>query len=138
MSKDTADQESLDQLKALNPYAAIHDDKHYLFIKQPSDRSYTVNKVDKWEEQGDDRVWKLATILATDDNAVLEADIYTFDALHKHPAWRIWCAKYEDREQFKADWLAFNELLPAWPEYNESTTYLEGRDIIYSVILGSS
>lgn len=138
MSKDTINQESLDQLKALNPYAAIHDDKHYLFIKQPSDRSYAVNKVDEWEEQGDDRVWKLATILATDDNAVLEADVYTFDALHRHPAWRIWCAKYEEREQFKADWITLSSSIGILPPYSSNMTFLEGKEILYSTITNSA
>lgn len=153
MSVDTIYQDDLAKLKKLNPHAPLHDGKHYLFIKQlpESERSYTTIKVDEWGLSGDELAWKLAVTITADENAVPEADIYTFDALHRHPAWRIWCANYQteesdNRELFKKHWLYIEDMVQrlrpeaasSWPPYSDAIDYQQGKAIILAAIQANS
>jgi len=131
------------------PQAANHDQMHYVFADSHAD---TVNPflIGSLELEGDTLAWALAKILC--DPANVDLVIWGAKAevswLNKHPAWRIWCAKYSDdqREQFKSDWEYIKQMVAnampdksgSWPEYNESITYKEGREIIFTAIVNNS
>lgn len=134
---NTVHQAELQAQLAKHPNAAIHDDNWYIFVTEyeGDERTSTPIVVDELGLEGDELVWYVAKVLATDKDAVLHMNIRTADGLYRHPAWRIWCAKYEDREQFKSDWLALNELLPSWPEYTESVTYDQAKDLLFNAVV---
>lgn len=137
----------LEQLIAKHHQPANHDQLHYVFVSEyvGDDRTSTPINVDELGFEGDSLVWYIAQILATDVDAVLHLDIRTADMLHKHPAWRIWCANYaEDQiELFKSDWDGVENAIvginPAastlWPEYNDTMTYIEGREVVFNAIM---
>jgi hypothetical protein len=54
--------------------------------------------------QGDLLVAALAKILfSTDRSRAIHIPFNDAVALHKHPAWRLWCAKYEDKDELEKD-----------------------------------
>lgn len=134
--KDCSHTGELAYLLAKYPQPANHDQIHYIFVSEYTgeDRASTPIDVDQLGLEGDDLIWYIAKILATDIEAVLHLNVRTADILHRHPAWRIWCANYEERDQFKSDWLTLNEKLPSWPEYTESVTYEDARDILFNAV----
>lgn len=146
MHKDTSHQENLKALIKLNPYAACHDGVWYYFIKEihESDRTYDAENISEWGLAGDELAWKFAALITplANKDVVPRFDVYTGHSLYQHPAYRIWCAKYEDRAQFKADWQYIKEMVTRmnpeaaalWPEYNEQMSYKDGREIIYTAI----
>lgn len=133
------------------PNAANHDGTHYLFADTHPD---TVNPLivstltDSEGEPltGDGLAWALAQLLADENNIDLVIWMTRDEAtqLHKHPAWRIWCANYSDDQPdlFESDWdyitamiaAAAPELSGTWPAFFEELTPVQGRDIILAAI----
>lgn len=145
--KDSTNPE-LEVLLARFPYAAIHDDVHYVFadvsaIEDAIDISELVDEEGN-KLEGDALVWVLAKILTMDDSSVLHMNRSQVQSLHNHPAWRIWCANYseEDRDQFESDWNYITQLLAekkpeassAWPAYSEAISYEYGKNILFEAI----
>lgn len=146
--KDTIHVAELGALLAKHPQPANHDQVHYVFASsyEGTERTSVPIDVDSLGLSGDELAWAIAQIITTDDNAVLELNVGTADALHKHPAWRIWCANYEDTEagrvQFKEDWeyianmvaTFMPEAASLWPSYSESYSFVEGKAAILAAI----
>lgn len=146
--KDCSHTVELEALLARHPQPAHHDQVHYIFASSYTgkDRTSVPIGVDSLGLYGDALAWYIAKIITTDVDAVLELHVRTVDELHRHPAWRIWCANYtedeEGRKQFKEDWEyiknmvseSLPEALAVWPEYSEALDYLQGREVIFQAI----
>lgn len=150
MHKDTAYQDNLEALMKLNPHAACHDGVWHYFIKEipEANRTYDAVNISEWGLAGDELAWQFAALITPKSNkdVVPRFDVYTGHSLYQHPAYRIWCANYQDdeagRKQFKADWQYIKEMVTRmnpeaaelWPEWREDMSFVEGRETIYSAI----
>lgn len=45
----------------------------------------------------------LAKLLFDPDRPVIYGSLSVFIALYNHPAWRLWCGKYEDKDELESD-----------------------------------
>lgn len=149
----------LDALRARYPQAARHDGVHYYFAAIPdgyeSDpRLVHIGDIVDPEtgEQltGDGLAWALAQLLADPANTqiIIGMSRAQGKSLYAHPAWRIWCANYnEDSPATLAeDWAYIGNMLNTyrpdladqWPEYTEEMTPAQGREIIYQAIVNNT
>ena len=140
---------TLETQKEKWPKAASHDGSHYLFPDSVDgvEGIFISDLVDEEGSQlsGDALAWALSKLIASPDNKdlVIYGTYSQFSSLHKHPAWKIWCAKYgteegEGRSKFQEDWNYVGNLVPGWPEYSEEITYQNGRELLYLAVTNSS
>lgn len=127
------------------PHAACHDGVHKAFAStHPLETG--VIKAYEWVDgegkplEGDSKVWAMAQVMATDHPPIHDYQS-NWSNLFKHPAHRLWCAKYEDQlELFQSDLVSMREMiskgmpeaLSLWEDGIQGKTY----DQIPNVMLG--
>ena len=145
---------TLEAQKEKWPKAPNHDGSHYLFPDTPPGvEGIFISDLKDEEDKalsGDLLALALSALIADPANVdlVIKGTYGQFNTLHKHPAWRIWCAKYDTEDEgngrslFEADWeyvkgmLAtyIPEAVDGWPEMSVSLTYDNGREIIFNAV----
>jgi hypothetical protein len=102
------------------PTPAIHDGYNILFAQtieeltngEMSEDSPLVIEETFVDDNGvllDDEAiaLSLAKLLFEPDRPVIYGNLGVFVALYNHPAWRLWCGKYEDKDDLEADHESF-------------------------------
>ncbi len=154
LKADIVDGSAYDLLLKRHPHPAQHDKSlNTLFcetvehltkgsVEEPNKVYLSEVFIDAEGEQlqGDQLAWAMAKFMAQPVRPALYAPAGVFSQLYAHPAYRLYCGKYEDDAAFQAD-LAYltsmieagmPEALPAWNAAIDGVTY----DQIGPVMLG--
>lgn len=86
------------------PQAANHDATNYIFVATHTEAINPILVDELDAETTEDLVPILARLLfATDRSRAIHLTKTQTIALHAHPAWRLWCANYEDWHELEED-----------------------------------
>jgi hypothetical protein len=142
------DSDSYRWLIAKHPTPARHDGFNTLFCEcAPTDEPHIVISdvfVDTEGEvlEGDSLAWALAKFLANPDRLPLYGTMGQWNTMHNHPAYRLYCGKYDDNAKFHEDLAymsamigaAMPEALPAWTNATNGIGYEEAAGAMLTLI----
>ena len=98
-------QGELADMLSLFPQAAIHDATNYIFVATHPKPANPIIVSELGAESTEDLVPILARLLfATDRTRAIHLTKQQAIALHSHPAWKLWCASYDDWRDLENDY----------------------------------
>jgi hypothetical protein len=142
------DSDSYRWLIAKHPAPARHDGFNTLFCECApiSEMCIVISDlfVDAEGEvlEGDSLAWALAKFMANPDRLPLYGTMGQWNTMYNHPAYRLYCGKYDDDTKFQED-LAYMsamieegmpEALSAWTDATNGIGYEEAAGVMLTLI----
>ncbi len=133
--------EAYEWLSAKHKTPAKHDGFNTLFCEcAPIEEPHIVISDVFIDIEGDSLAWALAKFLANPDRLPLYGTMGQWNTMYNHPAYRLYCGKYDYDAKFQEDLAYMSAMieagmpaaLPAWNAATNGITY----DQIGAVMLG--